>query len=127
MLTNADEIARCIPYAESVEVYDSRLRAKLRPPLSFIKGRLSIESEIVEMDEERSSLRLSIKGRSIGSSFDSSVAISIAGDELHASIVADTHGLLSTIPRSLVQKVIDDSWADFIRCIKGAMEGAGGR
>jgi carbon monoxide dehydrogenase subunit G len=120
-LKDVQRIARCIPHAEDVYVEGSILKAKVKPPYSFIRGRLSIESEILSIDEDMKQLKVKVKGSSIGSSFDAMLMISFMQDCLIASVVADTHGLLRTVPRSLIQKVTEDAADMFMSCIKAGI------
>ncbi|MCS6768751.1 MAG: SRPBCC domain-containing protein [Candidatus Nitrosocaldus sp.] len=118
-LRDAGRIARCIPHAEDVRVEGNRLSAKVRPPYSFIRGRFSIDAEIVEVDEGRRRMSVMVKGSSIGSSFSAMLTISLVQDGLASTVTADTHGLLRTLPRSLVEKVVDDAMERFLSCIRG--------
>ncbi len=117
MLKDAQRIARCIPYADGVYVEGNRLTAKVRPPYSFIKGRFSIECEITDVDDIKKQIRVKVKGSSIGSSFDAILTISSLHDMLITLISADTHGLLRTLPESLIQRVVEEVSEKFLSCI----------
>lgn len=123
-LTEPERIAECIPYRDDVHVEGRRLRARVKPPYSFIKGRMSIDSEIIDVDDAARRLRIMVKGSSIGSSFDAVLTVSIMHDGLTAAIVADTHGLLRTVPGSLIERIVEDTAERFISCIKSMLVNA---
>lgn len=123
-LKDAQIIARCIPHAEDVHLEGSAIKAKVKPPYSFIRGRLSIEGEIVGIDDAARQLKVRVKGSSIGSSFDAMLTISIMQKGLIASVAADTHGLLRTVPGSLIQKVTEDAADRFMSCIRVEIGGS---
>ncbi len=121
VLTDLSKITRCIPNIEDVKIEDYRFKARVKPPFSFIKGKFNIESKIKEL-REKEFILVYVKGSSIGAEFEISMSITISIFEgitrLKADIIIDTHGLLKTLPNSLVYKVVDDIEGYTIRCIK---------
>ncbi|MEM1959640.1 MAG: SRPBCC domain-containing protein [Candidatus Nitrosocaldus sp.] len=123
-LKDAQIIARCIPHAEDVHVEGSAIKAKVKPPYSFIRGRLSIEGEIVDVDDTTRQLKVKVKGSSIGSSFNAMLTISVMQEGLIAKVDADTHGLFRTLPSSLIKKVTEDAADRFMSCIRVEIGGS---
>jgi carbon monoxide dehydrogenase subunit G len=121
LLTDLSKVTRCIPNIEDVKIEDYGFKASVKPPFSFIRGRFKIESKIKEL-REKEFILVYVKGSSIGAGFEISMSITISMLEgitrLKADIIIDTHGLLKTVPNSLVYKVVDDIEGYTIKCIK---------
>ncbi len=121
ILTDLSKVTRCIPNIEDVEIEDYGFKASVKPPFSFIRGRFKIKSKIKEL-RDKEFILVYVNGSSIGAGFEISMSITVSMIEgitrLKADMIIDTHGLLKTIPNSLVYKVVDDIEGYIIRCIK---------
>ena len=123
-ISNLDMIARCIPDLEDIDIKDSTLKGKVRSRFSFIKGKIDIESSILD-SKENEHLEVSIRGKTIGSSFIIIMDIDLSyntSTTLNITMNIDTHGLLKHIPNSLIYKIVDDLGSDMLRCIKDSLE-----
>lgn len=125
LLTNLKEVTSCIPNLENLEIETpTRFRAKIKPPFSFVKGRLKVESELKEF-REKESLTIAVRGSSIGASFEATMGITISnieGTRIQIDVRVETFGLLKTLPKSLIYKVIEDIETPMLTCIKGKLE-----
>lgn len=121
LFRDLEQITGCIPNIEDVKINGTKFRAKIRPPFSFIKGKFKVESEMYEVEDKR--LRISMKGSSIGSSFELMLMILLTDNtKIHADIVAETYGLLKTIPKSLIQKIVESIEEPMLKCMKEKLE-----
>ncbi|MFQ5929870.1 MAG: CoxG family protein [Acidobacteriota bacterium] len=124
-LTNLQEVASCIPNLENLRIETpTKFRGKIKPPFSFIKGKFNIESEVKEF-KERESLTVSVRGSSIGASFEVAMSMSIssmAGIRIQIDTKVETFGLLKTLPKSLIHKVVEDVEAPVLKCVKEKLE-----
>jgi carbon monoxide dehydrogenase subunit G len=121
LFTDLNSITECIPNLEDIKIEGMRFRAKVKPPFSFIKGKFKVESEIEEIKDK--SLKISMKGSSIGSSFELTLTILLANNtNVYVDIVAETRGLLKTIPKSLIQKIVEGVEEPMLRCMKEHLE-----
>ena len=115
--TDINNITDCIPNIEDLEIEGNRFKAKVKPSFAFIKGKFKIESEIIEMIDK--SLKIGMKGSSIGSSFELILTIQFSDNtRMDVHVSADTHGLLRSIPGSLVQKIVESIEEPMLRCMK---------
>jgi len=124
-LTDIEKITSCMTNLENLQILSAtNFRGKIKPPFSFIKGKLSIECQIVEINEKQS-FRLDIKGSSIGATFTITMAVSIiSADEtkMQVKVKAETFGLLKAIPKSLIQQVVEETEKSMLGCIKEKLE-----
>lgn len=121
-LTDLKQVTACIPNLESVEMEaPSKFRGKIKPPFSFVSGKLSIQSELVQSGSD--GFTATVKGSSIGASFQATMKVAVSGGAL---IVIDakveTFGLLKTVPKSLIYKVVEDIETPMLNCIKEKLE-----
>lgn len=124
-LTNPQSVASCIPNLESLQIETPRkFRGKIRPPFSFVKSKFNIESE-VEENKEKESFTVVVRGSSIGASFRGTMYFVISstnGTRIQVDARVETFGLLKTIPKSLIHKVVDDTEMLMLKCIKEKLE-----
>ncbi len=124
-LTDLQQLTGCIPNLENVQIEGStKFKGKIKPPFSFIKGKLSIESEIVKFDG-KDGFTATMKGSSIGASFQGTVSVAVLsaeGTKIQIGARVETFGLLKTIPKSLIYKVVEDVETPMLRCIKEKLE-----
>lgn len=124
-LTDLQQVTSCIPSLENVKIETpTRFKAKVKPPFSFIKGRFNVESEVKDR-REGESLTIGVRGSSIGASFEITMAIaisSISGTRMQVEVRAETFGLLKTIPKSLIYRVVEGIEAPMLKCIKERLE-----
>ncbi|GIU70600.1 MAG: hypothetical protein KatS3mg003_0079 [Candidatus Nitrosocaldaceae archaeon] len=116
-----NKITSCIPNLEDVEIEKNGFKAKIKPPFSFIKGKFRIESEINEIKDN--TMKITMKGSSIGSSFYMLFNITFSDNtKIEITVTAETYGLLKTIPKSLIHKIVEDIETPMLKCIKGRLE-----
>jgi hypothetical protein len=122
-LTNLKEVTSCIPNLENLQIETpTKFRGKIKPPFSFVRGRLNIESEVQGFNEKER-LTIAIKGTSIGASFRGTMQITLsAGTKIQVDAKVETFGLLRTIPKSLIYKIVEDIETPVLKCIKGKLE-----
>jgi carbon monoxide dehydrogenase subunit G len=122
-LTDLNQVTGCIPNLESLQIETpTKFRGKIRPPFSFVKGWLGIESEVQGL-RERESLTVSLKGSSIGASFQCTLQITFsAGTKIQIHARVETFGLLKTIPKSLIYKAVEEIETPVLKCIKAKLE-----
>jgi len=120
VLTDVQKISSCIPDVEGIILHDHGFKARVKPRLSFIKGKFRLESSISEM-KENEHLTIHTKGSSIGSSFEINMRIRLerSNNSTVLAVEADieTHGLFKSIPATLIYKVIDDVEVSIMNCI----------
>ncbi len=125
-LTDLQQLTGCIPNLENVQIESpTKFKGKIKPPFSFIKGKLGIESEIVKFNGT-DGFTATMKGSSIGASFQGTVNIAVLaaeGTKIQIGARVETYGLLKTIPKSLIYKVVEDVETPMLRCIKEKLEG----
>lgn len=121
-LTDLKEVTSCIPNLEQAEIESpTRFRGKIKPPFSFVKGRLSIESELTQSGKD--GFTATVKGSSIGASFNATLNITVAeGSTVRIDAKVETFGLLRTIPKSIIYKVVEDVETPMLQCIKEKVE-----
>lgn len=124
VLTDIRKVTSCIPGIEDVAIDDNGFKARIKPPFSFIKGRFYIESSIKEA-REREYMQIHVKGSSIGSRFEVNMGVALQEDKgytvLKVDIAIEMHGLLKTVPNTLIHKVVDDLESNMLECIKEAV------
>jgi carbon monoxide dehydrogenase subunit G len=122
-LTDLKQVTGCIPNLESLEIETStKFRGKIKPPFSFVKGRLNIESELVQSSGKEGFIAM-VKGSSIGASFQGTMQVIVSeGTRVRIDAKVETFGLLKTIPKSLIYKVVEDIETPMLRCIKEKLE-----
>jgi len=124
-LTNLKEVTSCIPSLENLQIETpTKFRGKIKPPFSFIKGKFKIESEVKDF-KEKESLTISVRGSSVGASFEITMTMtisSIVGTKIQIDARVETFGLLKTLPKSLIHKVVEDIETPMLRCIKERLE-----
>ncbi len=124
-LTDLKEVTSCIPGLENLQIDGpTKFRGKIKPPFSFIKGRFSVESEIREF-KEKESLTIAVRGSSVGASFEVTMKMNIsnmAGTRIQIDVRAETSGLLKTLPKSLIHKVVEEIETPMLKCIKERLE-----
>jgi len=124
-LTNLKEVTGCIPNLENLQIETpTKFRGKIKPPFSFVKGKFNIESEVKEF-REKESLTIALRGSSIGASFEVTMGITISsmvGTKIQIDVRAETFGLLKTLPKSLIQQVVEHIETPILRCIKEKLE-----
>ena len=124
-VASIENIAKCMQDVEEVKVEDDKLFAKVKPRFSFIKGVTKVEAMIIDA-KPNEQLIVSIRGKSIGASFEADMKINLEYDDatiLDIDLDLDLHGLLKHIPRSLIYKVVDDIGSDMLKCIERNIEG----
>ena len=124
-VASIENMARCMQDVEEVKVEDDKLFAKVKPRFSFIKGVTKVEAMIIDA-KSNEQLIVSIRGKSIGASFEADMKIDLEYDDatiLDIDLDLDLHGLLKHIPRSLIYKVVDDIGSDMLKCIERNIEG----
>lgn len=124
-LTNLKEVTSCIPNLENLQIETpTKFRGRIKPPFSFVKGKFKVESEVKEF-REKESLTIAIRGSSIGASFEITMGItisSISKTRMQIDVRAETFGLLKTLPKSLIHKVVEDIETPMLACIKEKLE-----
>jgi carbon monoxide dehydrogenase subunit G len=122
-LTDLKQVTGCIPNLESLEIETStKFKGKIKPPFSFVKGRLSIESELVQ-SSGKDGFTATVKGSSIGASFQGTMHVTVSeGTRIRIDAKVETFGLLRTIPKSLIYKVVEDIETPMLRCIQEKLE-----
>ncbi len=124
VLTDIRKVTSCIPGIEDIAIDDNGFKARIKPPFSFIKGRFYIESSIKEA-RGREYLQIYVKGSSIGSRFEANMGIALYEyvdyTLLKVDIAIEMHGLLKTVPNTLIHKVVDDLEGSILECIKEAV------
>lgn len=122
-LTDLKQVTSCIPNIENVEIETpARFRAKIRPLFSFVKGRLTIESELIQPGKD--GFTATVKGSSIGASFQATLNITVTGGTtVGIDAKVETFGLLRTIPKSIIYKAVDDIESPMLQCIREKVEG----
>lgn len=125
LLTNLKEVTSCIPWLENLQIETpTKFRGKIKPPFSFIKGRFNIESEVKE-SKEKEGLTIAVGGSSIGASFKGTMSITLSstdGTKIEMNVRVETFGLLKTLPKSLIHKVVEDIETPMLKCIKEKLE-----
>lgn len=121
-LTDLKQVTSCIPNLESAEIASpTKFRGKIKPPFSFVKGRLTIESELVQSGKDR--FAATVKGSSIGASFLATLNITVAeGATVRIDARVETFGLLRTIPKSIIYKAVEDIETPMLQCIREKVE-----
>jgi carbon monoxide dehydrogenase subunit G len=121
-LTDLKEVTSCIPNLESAEIETpARFRGKIRPPFSFVKGRLAIESELTQSGKD--GFTATVKGSSIGASFQATLHITVSeGTTVRIDAKVETFGLLRTIPKSIIFKAVEDIETPMLQCIREKVE-----
>lgn len=121
-LTDLKEVTSCIPNLEQAEIETpTRFKGKIKPPFSFVKGRLNIESELTESG--KGGFTATVKGSSIGASFNATLHITVTeGAVVRIDAKVETFGLLRTIPKSIIYKVVEDVETPMLQCIKEKVE-----
>lgn len=124
-LTNIEMVTDCIPYLEDLHIVSSStFTGKAKPPFSFIRGNFKINSEI-EKIKEKEHLKVTVKGSSIGSSFEIIMQVDmlpVDGTKLQLDIEVKTFGLLKPIPKSLIFKGVEDIEKLMLKNIKDVLE-----
>lgn len=124
-LTDLQKVTTCMPNLENLEIQSpTKFRAKVKPPFSFVKGKLRMESELKEFNEKES-LTIAVKGSSIGASFEVAMNINLTpmkGTKIQIDVRLETFGLLKTLPKSLIHKVVEDIESSMLACIKQKLE-----
>ncbi|MEM2760380.1 MAG: SRPBCC domain-containing protein [Nitrososphaerales archaeon] len=124
-LTELREVTSCIPNLENLQIETpTKFRGKIKPPFSFVKGKFSVESELIEL-KEKERLTIAVRGSSIGASFKIMMTMLISyvsGTKIHLDVRVETTGLLKTLPKSLIHKVVEDIETPMLRCIKEKLE-----
>jgi len=124
-LMDLKEVTSCIPHLENLEIEGpTRFKAKVKPPFSFVKGKFRIESEVKEF-REKEGLTIGVRGSSIGASLEITMNITIsaaAGTKIQIDARIETFGLLKTLPKSLIYKVVEDIETPILKCIKDKLE-----
>lgn len=125
-LTNIEMVTDCIPHLEDLHIVSSStFTGKVKPPFSFIRGNFKINSEI-EKIKEKEHLKITVKGSSIGSSFEIIMRVDmlpVDGTKLQLDIKVKTFGLLKPIPKSLIFKGVEDIEKLMLKNIKDILEG----
>lgn len=121
-LTDLKEVTSCIPHLENAEIETpARFKGKVKPPFSFVKGRIAIESELTQSGKD--GFIATIKGSSIGASFQATLHIVVSeGATVRIDAKVETFGLLKTIPKSIIYKAVEDIETPMLQCIKQKIE-----
>jgi carbon monoxide dehydrogenase subunit G len=124
-LTDLKEVTSCIPNLEYTEIETpAKFKGKIRPPFSFVKGRLTIDSELLQSGKD--SFVATVKGSSIGASFQATLRVTITeGTTVRIDAKVETFGLLMTIPKSLIYKAVEDIETPMLQCIREKLERRG--
>ncbi len=121
VLTDIKKVTSCIPGIDDITIHDNGFNAHVKPPFSFIKGRFYIESSAKEA-RGREYLQIHVKGSSIGSRFEVNMGVALQEDKgytvLKVDIGIEMHGLLKTVPNTLIRKVVNDLEGSILECIK---------
>ncbi len=124
VLTDVRKVTLCIPSVEDITVYNNGFKARVKPPFSFIKGKFYVESSIKEA-REKEYMQIHVRGSSIGSRFEINMSIALHEYKDHTRLKVDIdiemHGLLKTVPNTLIRKVVDDLGSSMLECIKGVI------
>ena len=121
-LTDLKQVTSCIPNLEKAEIETpAKFKGKIKPPFSFVKGRLAIESELVQSGKD--GFTAIVKGSSIGASFHATLHIMITeGTAVRIDAKVETFGLLRTIPKSIIYKTVEDIETPMLQCIREKVE-----
>ena len=122
-LTDLKQVTSCIPNIENVEIETpARFKGKITPPpFSFVKGRITIESELAQSGKD--GFTATVKGSSIGASFHATLHITVAeGTVVRIDAKVETFGLLRTIPKSIIYKAVEDIETPMLQCIREKVE-----
>ena len=121
-LTDLKQVTSCIPNIENAEIETpARFRGKIKPPFSFVKGRITIESELAQ--SRKDGFTATVKGSSIGASFHATLHITVAeGTVVRIDAKVETFGLLRTIPKSIIYKAVEDIETPMLQCIREKVE-----
>jgi carbon monoxide dehydrogenase subunit G len=125
-LTDLKQVTSCIPNLENLQIETpTSFKGKIKPPFSFVKGRLNIESELLRQSSEKDGFFVAtVKGSSIGASFQGTMQVTVSeGSSIRIDAKVETFGLLKTIPKSLIYKAVEDIETPMLRCIKEKLEG----
>jgi carbon monoxide dehydrogenase subunit G len=122
-LTDLKQVTSCIPNLENAEIETpAKFRGKIKPPFSFVRGRLSIESELQQSGKD--GFTAIVKGSSIGASFQATLHIIVSeGTIVKIDAKVETFGLLKTIPKSIIDKVVEDIETPMLQCLREKVEG----
>lgn len=115
-LNSPKNIVQCIPDAEELEILDDGFKFNIRPRFVFIKGRFRIESRVIER-KDIESIKISIRGSSVGSSFDAMINIILTDRNVRLMMDIDTYGLLKPLSRSLMYQVVSEISSSIFSCI----------
>ncbi len=124
-LTDIKMVTDCIPYLENLQIESpTKFTGKVKPPYSFIRARFKINSEI-EIIQEKESLKIIVKGSSIGSSLEitmHAVILPADGTKIQLDVEVKTFGLLKPVPKSLIYKAVEDIEKLMLSNIKEKLE-----
>jgi carbon monoxide dehydrogenase subunit G len=119
-LSDARFLVRCVPGIETVTLLETTKAAfTLRPGLSFARGTLEVNMQVVDALPGQSAKYL-LHSKGIGSTSDVEASLVIqpheSGSRVHWSAeIQQLGGLLKAVPGGLIQaaarKVVSDAWA----------------